>query len=850
MATDLNLTRQECDARGDQITVSTYRVELDLTDAASDEQTFASRSTVTFDSTGPATWLDLVADTVLSVTVNGTEIATDTYDGARILLHDLEIGENTVSVQARCRYSRTGEGLHRFTDPEDGSTYLYTHCEPTDARRIFACFEQPDLKGEFTFVVRAPQHWVVRSNQPQESVEIAADVATRTFATTPPLSSYLVAMIAGPYVAVTDSWSTTRADGSEQTVELTAMCRRGMVDHLESAEIFELTRNGLNFYDRTFGFPYPWGEYVQVFVPEYNIGAMENPGLVTFTEDYLFRGGATTMQRTSRAEVILHEMAHMWFGDLVTPKWWDDLWLKESFADLMGYQVSQEQTRFDQAWLQFASGRKLWAYSADQLPSTHPVIARIDDLEAARQNFDGITYAKGAAVLRQLQALIGEDAFFAGARDYFAAHAFGSATFNDLLGALQPHTEHDLWSWADAWLRTTSPSQLAAQTHVDATGVVTDLVVRQSCTDRITGESVIRPHQLQVAGYALEDGTLNRSFLAPVTLLAESAEVAEAAGHRADLVLVNAGDLTYGISRLDERSQRTATEHLSTIADDLDRAAVWTALWNLTRDGLMPAQTFVDAFVAQAPAERTAMILRIVGGQVQTAAGKYLPASARAAAWDSLAAVARASLAEAPPNSDLQRTWADLVSEFATRTDVLTSTAVDLASGRVPAGLELTDALRWKLAAALVRRGDWGVREVDDVLAGDDTLIGRTSVLTARSAAPSAQPDTWRRLTEDDLTNDQQRALLGGWTISSPGARYADRYVALLDTVWQGRTQSMAERLVVGLFPDVDADDEGRAALATVRRWFADHPQAPTALRRVVAEQIDHAERALRAQTS
>ncbi len=849
MARDLNLTWQECDARGEQLKVSTYLVELDLGEAASDADTFVSRSTVVFDSTADATWLDLVAEDVTRVTINGVETPRGEYTGARIPLRGLQIGRNTVTVEARCAYSRTGEGLHRFTDPQDGSTYLYTHCEPTDARRIFACFEQPDLKGAFTFVVTAPSQWVVRSNQPEVSAEPAGECTRRTFAPTPPLSSYIVALIAGPYALVEDEWSITREDGSTQTVALTAMCRRPMLEHLEAAEIFELTKAGLSFYDKEFGFPYPWGKYDQVFVPEYNIGAMENPGLVTFKEDYLFRGGATTMQRTSRSEVILHEMAHMWFGDLVTPKWWDDLWLKESFADLMGYQVSQNATRFDQAWLQFASGRKLWAYTNDQLPSTHPVIARIDDLEAAAQNFDGITYSKGAAVLRQLQALIGTDAFFAGARGYFAAHAFTSATFNDLLNALQPHTEHDLWAWADAWLRTTSPSVLTASVERDGEGRIGSLQVHQECTDRVSGEQVIRPHELQVAGYRLGDAGLERSFVLSVTLTAESVPVPDAAGQSADLVLLNSGDLTYGIVRLDESSQQAAIAHLSTVTDDLDRGAIWTALWNLTRDGLQPASRFVRAFVAQTPTESNAMILRIVAGQVQTAVGRFLPAAERAEAYAALATVTRAALAAAPEGSDLQRTWAELLAEFASHTDDLVPDARGIVDGDAPTGLELTDSLRWRLAAALVRRGVWGEPEIEEVLAGDDTLIGRTSALTARASSPSAQEATWAELVDGAPTNDAQRALLAGWATSDPGLAFADRYVTLLDTVWEGRVQTMAQRLVTGLFPAVDADEQGRAVLDRIERWYDEHPGAPAGLRRYVLEQIDHARRALRAQT-
>ncbi|WP_460468816.1 aminopeptidase N [Calidifontibacter terrae] len=839
MSADLNLTWQECDARGDQITVTAARVELDLTTAPTESATFTSRTTLVFDSTGPATWIDLVADEIEAVELNGAAIEP-AYDGARLLLHDLA-GHNTVIVTARCRFSRTGEGMHRFLDPQDGRTYLYTHCEPTDARRIFACFEQPDLKARWTMVVTAPRDWEIRSNQPEVAREenSATDAATATFAPTPPLSSYLVAVAAGPYHRVDSEWISD--DG--QQVPLTLLCRRGMADHLESEEIFELTTAGLGFYDANFGFAYPWGKYDQIFVPEYNLGAMENPGLVTFKEDYLFRGGATVMNRTSRAEVVLHEMAHMWFGDLVTPQWWDDLWLKESFADLMGYQVSQEATRFDQAWLQFASGRKAFAYRFDQMPTTHPVIANIPDLEAARQNFDGITYAKGASVLRQLQEFIGRDAFFAGARDYFAAHAFGTARFTDLLAALATHTDADLDQWAKVWLHTTYPSRLTATVERDG-AQITALTLEQSSVG-----DVIRPHRMRVAGHVVKAGRLEQTFDELVLLEGPTAMLPAAVGKSADLVIVNAGDLTYGISRLDERSRATAEQHLSTLGDDLQRGAVWTALWNQARDAQIPPADFVRIFRAQAPTEPNAMILRIIAGQAQTAIGSYLLAADRAAAWSALGATARDALAVAAPDSDLQRIWAEILAEAAAHSDTITDDALALAAGKGPQGLEVNAELRWQLAASLVRIGRWGADDVRAVLADDDTMIGHTSSLTAYAADPATQQQSWDELVAaDKLSNDHQRATLAGFALSHPGTRFVADYVALLDTVWQGRPQSMAQRLVTGLFPQVDADAAGDAAVAAVNGWLDAHPVAPRALRRVVIEAVDNAERAQRAQ--
>jgi aminopeptidase N len=379
----LNLTRDECAERSKAIKVSTYHVELDLS-AIDDAKTatFASVSTITFTSTGTSTWIDLVADSVTSVTVNGSKQAVE-YNGARVPVSSLSTNkENTVTVAALCKYSRTGEGLHRFTDTADGKTYAYTHFEPTDARRMYACFEQPDLKGRITFVATAPTTSGVFSNQSIESDnEDGNGLHTVTFAPTLPVSTYLSSIAVGPYYVVTGHYS-----GSGLEVPLSAICRQSMKQYLEAEEIFRVTKAGLDFYNDAFGYPYPWGKYDSIFLPEYNIGAMEHPGLVTFSENaYIFRGTPSTAQRESRAEVILHEMAHMWFGDLATPRWWNDTWLKESFADLMGYLVATERAGYKGPWVTFALARKQWAYTQDLMPSTHPIVADVPDLEAARQ---------------------------------------------------------------------------------------------------------------------------------------------------------------------------------------------------------------------------------------------------------------------------------------------------------------------------------------------------------------------------------------------------------------------------------------------------------------------------------
>lgn len=411
-----------------------------------------------------------------AVTLNGTALdPAAVFDGTRVALDSLAEGENVLVVDARCAYSRTGEGMHRFVDPEDGEVYLYTQYEPADARRVFANFEQPDLKAPYRFRVTAPEGWRVWSNGAEESHE----GGEWRFAETKPISTYITTVVAGPYHYVTDHYSRTFEDGSTLEIPLGAMCRKGLARHFDADDVFLITKQGLDFFHDHFDYPYPFGKYDQAFVPEYNLGAMENPGLVTFREEYIYRGKVTTASYERRANVILHEMAHMWFGDLVTMSWWDDLWLKESFADFMGSFSMVEATRFTNGWITFANNRKAWAYRADQLPSTHPVTADIRDLEDAKLNFDGITYAKGASVLKQLVAYVGRDAFLEGARRYFKQHAYGNTRLGDLLSVLADTSGRDMTAWSRAWLQTAGVNSLTPVLSYDSEGRIAELAVVQ-----------------------------------------------------------------------------------------------------------------------------------------------------------------------------------------------------------------------------------------------------------------------------------------------------------------------------------------------------------------------------------
>ena len=813
-----NLTREETAARSAAVTVRSIRVELDLTGAPERARTgFPTVTTLEFEATTPETWLDFIGESVESVTLNGELVPVD-YDGARLTLRGLAAA-NTVTVSATGAYSRSGEGLHRFHDPADDETYLYTQYEPADSRRVMACFEQPDMKASYTFVVDAPAGWEVLSNQPAVKTDAGVGVQRVEFAPTLPVSSYITAVAAGPYARVDGAW-----DRGEQHIALGVLARRSLAQHLEADEIIEITRQGLDFFTDAFAYPYPWGKYDQIFVPEYNLGAMENPGLVTFTEAYLSRGAATDAQRAARANTILHEMAHMWFGDLVTMRWWDDLWLKESFADYMGAHASAAATRFHDAWVKFAATRKAWAYKQDQLPTTHPIVADIVDLEAAKLNFDGITYAKGAAVLKQLVAFVGDEAFFEGARRYFAANAFGNTTLDDFLVQLSEVSGRDMSGWSDAWLKTSGMSTL----HLE--------------DGRTLVQSDPRPHRLRIGLYGWSDGRLLRRSQVEADVSEERTEVELP---EADLVLLNDDDLTYAKVRLDARSLETVTSSLSAIEDPLARALVWSSLWNATRDGELAATTYLEIARSHAPAEPNVGLLVDVLANAAFALRHYLSADAQTSAQRSWLDTAWTALQEAEPGSDAQLSWARAVATASAYDDARHAEVRGLLDGAAPAGLTVDPDLRWQLLTALVTTGHASTEEISAEARTDDTANGRTAARRATASRPVASvraeawDDAWNDLA---LSNDHLDASIAGFRAGARRdlvAGFDEEYFDRIADVWRTRSIELAQRLVVGLFPATDSLD-------LVDAWLDAHQDAPAALRRIVVEQRDHLARDLR----
>lgn len=853
-----NLTRDEARARSAALRIEGYDVEVDVSGAPDpDRSTFPVRATATFRSAVAATFLDFLDGEVTDIVVNGEAVAVR-YDGDRILLDHLRTdAPNVVSITAAGRYSRTGQGLHRFVDPVDGETYLYTQYEPADSRRVYPSFDQPDLKAPHRFTITGPARWRLLSNQPEESREPLPDGLVRVrYRPTPPVSTYLTAIAAGPYHRVDDHFSGT-CEGQPVEIDLGVLCRASLAEHLDADAIVAVTKQGLRFFHEQFRYRYPWGKYDSIFVPEYNLGAMENPGLVTFTEQYVFRSQATRAQRAGRANTILHEMSHMWFGDLVTPAWWDELWLKESFAEYMGAQASSVATEYSDAWVAFAGARKQGAYVADQLPTTHPIAADIGDLQAAKQNFDRITYAKGAAVLRQLVAFVGTAEFFAGSAAYFRAHAFGAARLPDLLAPLEEASGRDLAAWSRAWLQTSGVDEMVAECAI-ADGAIERLAIAQSSTDAATGRPAQRPHRLGVGLFVREGERLRRTGEFVVDVLGDGAEVPAAVGaHAADLIVLNDGDLSYVKVRLDERSRETALACLAGLDEPLTRLLLWRSLSDLVRDAQLPAARYVDAVLAHGPAEtQSAALTSLLANVLQ-----YLGVTARDAApatgsvpGRDLAAVRRRvatgaweRLRGAEPGSDQQLLWARLLADVTAVAPEAADRARALLAGEEPvAGLVVDHDLRWRLWASLAALGQADAAELAAERDADGTASGITRYLQAMAARPDAavKAAVWEELHGvGALSNDHVDALIDGFVqpLAADGlAAFVEPYFSGLEQVWERHSIEIAQRLVRRLFPATAVLEPGQRVadhpfVRAARTWLADD-RGPRALRRLIIE--------------
>ncbi|MET9292610.1 aminopeptidase N [Streptomyces sp. NPDC003077] len=845
-----NLTRDEAQQRARLLTVDAYEIELDLS-GAQEGGTYRSVTTVRFDAAEEAdSFIDLVAPTVHEVVLNGAALdPAEVFADSRIALPGLRAGRNELRVVADCAYTNTGEGLHRFVDPVDQQAYLYTQFEVPDARRVFASFEQPDLKATFQFTVKAPAGWTVISNSP--TPEPRDDVWT--FEPTPRISTYITALIVGPYHSV---HSTYEKDG--RTVPLGIYCRPSLAEHLDADAIFEVTRQGFDWFQEKFDYAYPFAKYDQLFVPEFNAGAMENAGAVTIRDQYVFRSKVTDAAYEVRAETILHELAHMWFGDLVTMEWWNDLWLNESFATYtsIACQAHAPGSRWPHAWTTFANSMKTWAYRQDQLPSTHPIMAEIRDLDDVLVNFDGITYAKGASVLKQLVAYVGMDEFFKGVQAYFKAHAFKNTRLSDLLGALEQTSGRDLKTWSKAWLETAGINVLRPEITLAEDGTVASLAVRQEAPALpagAKGEAVLRPHRIAIGCYDLKDGKLVRTQRIELDVDGELTEVPFPANTpRPDVILLNDDDLSYAKVRLDEESLRVVTQHLGDFTESLPRALCWASAWDMTRDGELATRDYLELVLSGIAKESDIGVVQSLHRQVKLALDLYAAPDWRETGLAKWTDATLEHLRSAAPGSDHQLAWARAFAAAA-RTDAQLDLLQGLLDGtETVEGLVVDTELRWSLLQRLAATGRADEKAIAAELERDKTSAGERHAATARAARPTseAKAEAWASVVESDtLPNAVQEAVIGGFVQTDQRellAPYTAKYFAAIKGVWESRSHEMAQQIVVGLYPSLQVSQDTLDATDT---WLSSTEPVP-ALRRLVTEARAGVERALKAQAA
>ncbi len=846
-----NLTRAECDKRAELISNVAYSVELDLTQACEPDPapTFRSTTVVTFTcaQAGTDTWLDLIAPNVVSVTLNDRPLTpSEVCDGARITLPDLQL-ENTVEVIADCAYMRSGEGLHRFIDPVDRETYLYTQFEVADARRVYANFEQPSLKANWQLTVHAPDHWQMISNSPTPTPSTMPDSsATWVFEPTPRISTYITAIVAGPYHVERDEYV-----GPNGAYPLGIFCRESLADSLDADEIFNLTKQGFAFYEEAFATPYPFAKYDQIFVPEFNAGAMENAGCVTFLEDYVFRSRVTDAAYEQRSNTILHELAHMWFGNLVTMHWWDDLWLNESFAEWASHYANVNATRFTGAWTTFLNQRKAWAYRQDQLPSTHPIAADMVDLDAVRVNFDGITYAKGAAALRQLVAWVGEEEFVAGLRAYFATHAWGNTRFADLLAALSASSGRELDSWAQQWLQTSGVNLLEPEVQVDSAGNYASVIVRQDPPNQPEGVApTLRNHRVALGLYDRVGDEIIRRRQAELDLVGSGVAVTELVGEpQADLLLVNDDDLTFAKIRLDERSSETAVSSIAQVSDSLARALIWGAGWDMTRDAEMSTGDYLKLVVSGLSKEADVGVVSQTIRQTRAALELYAAPRNRTPYQLILSTSLRDRALTETPGSDHQLAFTKgFISTATAEPDLALISGLYRGTESIE-GLVVDTDLRWLLLTRMVITDLAGDEDIDAELQRDNTATGIRHAQLVRAARPTpeAKAAAWDlALNDESLANHLLAATIGGIMVAEHRELlrpHVDQYFEAITSTWATRTPEMAQQIVAGLYPTLLVEP---GIITKTEDYLHETADLAPGARRLITESLDSVLRAMR----
>jgi aminopeptidase N len=839
----VNLTRDEAAIRSNLVKTHSYRIDLDLTTSA---ETFIAKTTVKFSGLKPgqSTFIDAVGKRVVTATLNGVAFDVKDYDGETIHLPAMA-AENELFLEIEANYSNTGEGLHRFVDPADNEVYLYTQFETGDARQMYACFDQPDQKATFTISAITPKHWEVISNYDIDSLtDVGSDSKLTQFKESQIISTYVTAIVAGPYQYVKDEYV------GEKTIPLGIYARKSFFKYVDSENIFKVTKQGFAYFEKTFGLAYPFGKYDQLAVAEYNWGAMENVGCVTFHEDVLiFRSKVTESKHLGRASTILHEMAHMWFGDLVTMKWWEDLWLNESFAEWASYMATSEATQYTTAWTEFNALRKNWAYRQDQLSTTHPIATEMKDLEDVKTNFDGISYAKGASVLQQLVEHVGRENFIKGLRIYFTKHAFKNTTLNDLMVELEATSGRDLKPWAATWLQTAGVNTLRPEIQIES-GTYKKLVIKQEAPTMPVGSKELRPHRLRIALFDIAGDSLVKRKSVALDIAGAITEVAELKGEKeADLVLINDGDLSYAKLRFDDRSIATLKSHLGGLKEPLARALIWASLWDSVRDGELSASDYIAIALNALGTESDISIVSATNTNIETAIWFYASPGHRAALRATVSDSLNKFLKAAPAGSDHQLSFARAFAESAA-TDAQGKEILEILNGSIK-GLTVDAEIRWHLVICAVKRGLLGSADIDAEVAKDNTAHGKQYGALAHAAIPTAaaKQKAFTAVTSEKLSNTIHAYTCRGFNVAMQSELlilYVDQYFAILIDLWTTAGYEIAETTATMLFPSFIVTEE---TLAKAQKWIdVTGKDAPNALRRVIIEGRDALARSLRAQ--
>jgi len=825
-----SLRHDEARERAALLRVDGYAVRLDLTGAEA-EPTFASRTTIRLHSGRGTTFLDLAAVAVAGVTLDGRPLATDRWREGRLPL-ELDEGEHELVVDATMPYRTDGEGLHRAVDPTDGRTYLYAMSFLDAAPTIFACFDQPDLKAPVTLEVHAPASWTVLANGRTREVDPGVWRAVET----PPVPTYAVTLVAGPYHLVRD-----HHDG----IDLGWACRTSLARHLDEDldDLVTVTRQSFDELHRLFGIRYPFGDYWQAFVPEFNAGAMENPGCVTFRDQLVFTSRVTRSQRITRATTIAHEMAHQWFGDLVTMRWWDDLWLNESFAEYLGTLVVGSATQYADAQAQDVHARRNWGLAADQRPSTHPVAGTgAVDAAAALADFDGISYTKGGAILRQLHALLGDEGFFGGVRAHLEAHRYGNATMADLVSAWEAASGRDLDVWGRSWLRTADLDRI----HVDrgAGELVRTPPAVPSTDASSTAPATGRTHALSVAVRADAPGGWQAYAVrveADRTPLPGPVAAAAAAGSP---VLVDPAAQTWADTAPDAATVAALPDHVRADADPLLRATTWSAIRQGVHAGRLEPDVVLATVVALLADEPSDAALERVGGWA-VARLRHLCADPDDATRR-LHGAFRSALDAAAPGSTRQ--LAALWGVVGTASDpLLLHPWVD---GReLPPGVVLDPDLRWRLLTAAAALDAVGQDDLDRARDAAPSTTATAGHARASAARPDrrAKDAAWEAFVGGrPASNDELEALGSGlWQRGQEmlTAHLVERYFTDLPGTATVRRGWTLTRAAEAFFPRLALDD---ATLGRAESLLAD-PGLDPLLRRPLVDQTDELRRGVRA---